>query len=405
MSPQEIHINDYDYILPQERIPHQPLPERSSAALLVYEKGIIRNQVFRELPALLEAGDTLFINDTRVIPARMIFHRVTGARIEVFCLEPWKSDYQQVMESSGPVRWLCMVGGARKWKDNCLSMELPATNDRPAAQLQAFREEDMGDGQFLVRFEWEGSDDSFAAVMERAGRIPLPPYFNREVMEEDEVRYQTVFARFAGSVAAPTAGLHFTPEVMDELNQKGVNIQRLTLHVGAGTFRPVASEKLRDHPMHGEWFEVRREVVEALTAPTSGRRIPVGTTSMRTLESLYWLGVKAAQGILPHEPSLGQWEPYELDGSLSLREAMLALCDWMDKQGAPSIKASTSLLIGPGYSFHICDGLITNFHMPRSTLLVLVAALIGDDWKRVYAHALNHDYRFLSYGDSSLLLP
>jgi S-adenosylmethionine:tRNA ribosyltransferase-isomerase len=405
VTPREIRIEDYDYSLPENRIPHQPLPDRASSKLLVCQSGAISDHVFRNLPSLLRSGDRIFLNETRVIPARLIFYRESGARIEVFCLEPFQSEYQQVMESRDSVRWTCLVGGAKKWKERELRMVLPGGNGDEEIVLSAEREGDLGDGQFVIRFSWSGTDCAFSEVLERAGRIPLPPYFNREPDIADSERYQTVFARYSGSVAAPTAGLHFTPEVLSELADKEVEIKKLVLHVGAGTFKPVSAELLRDHQMHGEWFDVSREVLADLTRNAEGRRIAVGTTSMRTLESLYWIGVKASLGQLGDVALLGQWEAYELPADLTWQQSVTALLQWMDERQMHSLRGNTSLLIGPGYEFKGCDSLITNFHMPKSTLLVLVSALIGEQWRAVYDHALSHDYRFLSYGDSSLLIP
>jgi S-adenosylmethionine:tRNA ribosyltransferase-isomerase len=405
VSPREIKIEDYDYSLPEDRIPHQPLPDRASSKLLVCQSGTIFDNVFRNLPALLSGGDRIFLNETRVIPARLIFYRESGARIEVFCLEPYQSEYQQVMESCDSVRWTCLVGGAKKWKERHLKMVLPGENKDKEILLSVEREGELGDGQFVIRFSWSGSPCAFSEVLERAGRIPLPPYFHREPDIADSERYQTVFAKYSGSVAAPTAGLHFTPEVLSELADKGVEIKKLVLHVGAGTFKPVSAELLRDHPMHGEWFDVSREVLVDFTHTTQGRRIAVGTTSMRTLESLYWIGVKASLRQLGDVALLGQWEAYELPAHLTWQQSVTALLEWMDAHQMHSLRGNTSLLIGPGYEFKGCDALITNFHMPKSTLLVLVSALIGERWRAVYDHALSHGYRFLSYGDSSLLIP
>lgn len=405
MTPREIRIEDYDYSLPEDRIPHQPLPDRASSKLLVCQAGSITDNVFRNLPALLRGGDRIFLNETRVIPARLIFFRESGARIEIFCLEPYQSEYQQVMESHDSVRWICLVGGAKKWKEHHLKMVLCGANEDHELVLSVEREADLGDGQFVVRFSWSGFSCAFSEVLERAGRIPLPPYLNREPDIADSDRYQTVFAKYSGSVAAPTAGLHFTPEVLSELADKGVEIKKLVLHVGAGTFKPVSAGLLRDHLMHGEWFNVSREVLIDFTRNTQGRRIAVGTTSMRTLESLYWIGVKASLGQLGDAALLGQWEAYDLPSHMTWQQSVSALLEWMDAHQMHSLRGNTSLLIGPGYEFKGCDALITNFHMPKSTLLVLVSALIGEQWRAVYDHALSHGYRFLSYGDSSLLIP
>jgi S-adenosylmethionine:tRNA ribosyltransferase-isomerase len=403
VNPKDLQITGFDYPLPPDRIPDHALPDRSASKLLCYDCGEISDRVFRDLPDILHPGDELFINNTRVIPARLLFTRKTGAVIEIFCLEPYETEYQQAMEMRGTSRWICLVGNAKKWKEPELVMELPS--DSAGVELRASRMESLGEGRHVVAFSWNDTTWSFAEILEAAGRIPIPPYFRREPDPEDKERYQTVFAQFAGSVAAPTAGLHFTKDILERTEDRGVRIAEFTLHVGAGTFRPVSAEKLADHPMHGEWIDVPVSVVEQLARTSSGRRIPVGTTSMRTLESLYWLGVKCGTAAAGDTLILEQWEDLTLPGDMPAEDAMHNLLMYLNREGRNSLRARTSLLIAPGYRFRLCSGLITNFHLPKSTLLVLIAAFVGDDWKSVYEHALGFNYRFLSYGDSSLLFP
>jgi len=401
MDPQLLGIDQYDYSLPPSQIPDQALSDRSASRLLRYERGTVSDHQFCDLADLLRSGDSLFLNNTRVIPARLLMAKPTGGIIELFCLEPHSSDYVRALEARTGSSWVCMVGGAKKWKSGLLTTEVFGTR----TTLSAERLDTLGDGRFTIRFAWDDPNLSFGEVLERAGRIPIPPYFNREPEEDDRERYQTVFAQWSGSVAAPTAGLHFTPALLDRLRERGISLSHLTLHVGAGTFRPVTSKNLGGHPMHGEWFEVSRETIERLSVPAEGRRIAVGTTSMRTLESLYWLGSAIDDTSIQGELRVGQWDYLGNTTTLLPEEAIGRLLKWMVNKELDTLRVNTSLMIAPGYVFRICNGLITNFHLPKSTLLVLVAALIGEDWKKVYSHALDRNYRFLSYGDSSLLLP
>jgi len=406
VNPSDIEIADYNFDLPAEKIPDQPLAVRDASRLLVSTNEAICDHVFTDLPDILYSTDVLFMNNTRVIPARILFFRPTGARIEVFCLEPDGMEYQQSMQSQIAVSWICLVGGAKKWKEAELILEI-AEAGHQSFYLRALKGEALGEGRYRISFEWNDPSLSFAEVLDRAGRIPIPPYFNREPEKEDLERYQTVFALHGGSVAAPTAGLHFTNELLQALASKSIASEYLTLHIGAGTFKPVSSITLSDHAMHGEWFEVTRELIVRLRDFQTGRRIAVGTTSLRTLESLYWLGVKVQSGqlVTGEYLMLGQWEYLTLPNQISLEQSMDALLNWMDGQDRKVLLANTSILIAPGYRFQVVQGLITNFHMPKSTLIVLVAALIGSRWRAIYNHALASGYRFLSYGDSSLLFP
>lgn len=343
------------------------------------------------------------MNKTRVIPARLRFRKSTGASIEIFCLEPIGLDHQQAMSATDTCTWKCLVGGAKKWKGSeILNSEISGSATLFAEMVR--REDDA----FVIRFFWKPETISFSSILHEAGKIPLPPYFHRDPDESDLNRYQTVFAEKEGSVAAPTAGLHFTPEVLDKLALKGVDLNTLTLHVGAGTFKPVSVSNIGDHHMHGEVFSISVDALQKLMEHVGRRRIiAVGTTSMRTLESLYWLGLKISKNLIEsgQQPSLGQWESYDMEANLSLQESLDSILQWCRVHHMNEFSANTTIMIAPGFKFRICGGLLTNFHMPQSTLLVLVSAFTGEDWKKIYNHALSGNYRFLSYGDSSLLLP
>lgn len=398
----KINIEHYDYALPENRIAKYPKKDRAASRLLVYHSGNITDRVFSSLPDLLPKGARLVFNDTKVIAARMNFLKKTGAHIEIFCLEPFEpTEYHEVFSSTGHCSWKCLVGNLKKWKGEVLETDI--LSNQQAIKLKAELEKKQDDG-VVVRFKWTPAHIPFSKVLDVFGQVPVPPYLNRASEAIDKERYQTVYSKFEGSVAAPTAGLHFTDHVIGALQLKQIKISAITLHVGAGTFTPVKEEDATEHLMHREPFLISREEVMHLFF--SGEPIvPVGTTSMRTIESLYWLGVKHAHGWIPDEDiHLDQWEPYQLH-HLTVREAGDALLHYLDQQGQDVYQASTSVMIVPGYSFRMCDGLITNFHQPRSTLLLLVSAFIGEAWKKIYAHALTHDYRFLSYGDSSLLVP
>jgi S-adenosylmethionine:tRNA ribosyltransferase-isomerase len=404
--PGQIRIEDYDYVLPDDRIASHPLAERDASRVLLFAAAGCSDRQFRQLADEIPAGSLLVFNDTRVIRARLLLAADAGQAVEIFCLEPvHPADYQLSLSNCEQVTWCCLVGGNRKWKSGTL--ELQVQSDSGAARLTITRLERLADGSFNVAFRWDNPALTFADVLEAAGQIPLPPYLNRPAEEEDEYRYQTIYAKEQGSVAAPTAGLHFTQGVMQSLQDKGIDTAYVTLHVGAGTFRPVKSELMAEHAMHRESVIVSRQLIERLLQQME-RGLPiivVGTTSLRTLESLYWFGVQCgAAG--PKDPlsfELDQWEPYRQhpdglpDGQQSLRQLLAFLGD------SPRLEGDTQLLIAPGYHFRIADALITNFHQPRSTLLLLIAAFIGPAWREVYAYALANGFRFLSYGDSSLL--
>jgi S-adenosylmethionine:tRNA ribosyltransferase-isomerase len=395
---EDLLIADYDYGLPNDRIAAFPLAERDASRLLVYQDGTIADHHFRELSHFLPPCAVLVANNTRVIEARIFFQKQTGGFIELFCLEPHEpAEMVHALQATQSVQWRCLVGGASKWKPGQVLIK-EVQVDGAQVTLEARYVERRPD-DFVIAFTWAGGAH-FADILHAAGNIPLPPYIKREVQGSDAERYQTIFAKNEGSVAAPTAALHFTNRVFADLDAKNISRHFITLNVGAGTFKPVKTETLSAHAMHPENFSVTASTLQALiNAP---QVIATGTTTLRTLESLYWLGVKTrAAGSLQTE--LGQWEAYEFEGKTSYRNSLELLVDELSKSNSESLNCRTSLLIRPGYSFRSADALITNFHQPRSTLILLVAAFIGEDWRRVYEHAMNGDYRFLSYGDSSLL--
>ncbi len=396
MHPRELSIADFTYPLPEERIAQQPLAERDASKLLVWREGRITDRVFSQLPEELPAGSLLVMNDTRVVNARLIFHRSTGGRIEVLCLSPADgAPMERAFEATDSALWQCFIGNAKRWRDG---EQLVLESD--GMRLIAERA-----GAEQVRFSWEPQELPFAAVLARLGHVPLPPYMKRADAPADKDRYNTVFARRQGSVAAPTASLHFTPALLQRMSERGVLEARLTLHVGAGTFLPVKSARMDGHAMHEEQVRVPLDALRAISSRLGqGPIVALGTTALRTLESLYWHGIKVLQGGPADRMDVSQWEPYsEERAQPSPAEAVQALIAAMERRGAKELTGSTQLLIAPGYAFKLADGLITNFHQPQSTLLLLVAAFIGPDWRRVYDHALAHDYRFLSYGDGSLL--
>lgn len=406
-DPRDLNSKDYTYDLPNERIAKYPLEQRDASLLLVYSGGEISHTVFSQLGNFLPSGAMLVFNDTRVIHARMLFRRPSGALIECFCLEPANHlSPEQVFASSEPVSWICMVGNLKKWKED--SLEKTFSGSKGDCTLFASKKSQSVDG-LEVEFSWSNKNYSFAEVMECCGELPIPPYLNREAEEGDEIRYNTVYAEQEGSVAAPTAGLHFTADLMAQLEASGRSLLRLTLHVGAGTFKPVKSERIGEHKMHSERFQVRKSaLVNLLSQLENGLPvISVGTTSVRTLESIYWLGCAMMQNNGYASPLVvSQWQPYEkLPGDmLSPQEAVRAVLLYLEKADLEELTAFTEIIIAPGYNFRMIDGLITNFHQPDSTLLLLVAALVGDDWRKIYSYALENNFRFLSFGDSSLLM-
>ncbi|MFM1999972.1 MAG: hypothetical protein RL204_1919 [Bacteroidota bacterium] len=401
--PSTISIEDYNYDLPDEYIAKFPRKNREDARLLIYQNGVISDGIFSNIGSVLHQNDLLLLNETKVIPARIHFKKSTGGEIEIFLLQPSNMDHAKAMDQRSEVVWEALVGGAKKWKDGPLVRSILIGNN----PFELFAEKLGSDGgTFQIKFSWNNSSISFSELLSEIGELPLPPYFERKADAEDYDRYQTVFARLEGSVAAPTAGLHFTPEVLDILSKKGVQSERITLHVGSGTFKPVSAPTMEGHEMHGEVFSVSTELIAKLIS-AQGRIIPVGTTSMRTIESLYWIGVKLLVGASNDEKtvSVGQWEPYELPQHYSKQESLEAILSYCEKMGLYQLSGVTSVLIAPGYEFRIAQGLITNFHLPKSTLILLVSAMVGDKWRDIYAHAKNTGFKFLSYGDSSILLP
>jgi S-adenosylmethionine:tRNA ribosyltransferase-isomerase len=396
-----INLTEYDYVLPEEKIAQYPVNERDNSKLLIYKKGKITDDVFRNIENHLPSDSLLVFNNSSVIRARILFNKISGAEIEVFCLEPLlPGEYQNTFISSPPVEWKCIVGNLKKWKNSRIYKFFKYNGKNYEFTAEKVREEDDG---WRIRFSWNCPGLFFGEVIKIVGHIPLPPYIDREDEDADEIRYQTVYSSIKGSVAAPTAGLHFTECILNKLKTKGIQSTEITLHVGAGTFQPVKSVNILNHKMHGEHFLVTKKTIETLLA-NSGRIIPVGTTSVRTIESLYWLGIKAINNPQGSEPVLflDQWESYFMNTKISPQSALEALLNCLRPDD--TIHASTSLIIVPGYNFKIINGMITNFHQPRSTLLLLISAWIGKDWEKIYNYALENKFRFLSYGDSSLLI-
>ena len=402
MIERSIAIRDYDYDLPEERIAKFPLAERSDSKLLIYRGGEIAESRFARIDEALPAGSLLVFNNTKVIRARIIMHKPSGARIEVFCLEPHApADYERAFAAVGEAEWSCIVGNSKKWKEGFV--EIRFDYEGRTEQLRAYRAGESGREQ-IVRFEWT-APLTFGRLLELLGRMPIPPYLNRDSEEIDNTRYQTVYSKFEGSVAAPTAGLHFTPELIARMEREGFSFGEVTLHVGAGTFLPVKEQDAARHPMHTEHFEITLATLELLRARW-GNIVAVGTTSVRTLESLTALAWRLRTGgSMRLDETVGQWELYDIPASFTGAEALDELIGGMRREGLDRLKAATQIMITPtGYEFRIVRNLITNFHQPSSTLLLLIAAYVGDDWRRIYDYALAQDFRFLSYGDSSLLM-
>ena len=410
INPKHIHISDYQYPLPDERIAKFPIAQRDHSKLLVYRHGEVGEDVFYHLPDYLPKDSLMVFNNTKVIQARMHFRKSTGALIEVFLLEPAEpSDYELMFQTTGHCAWYCLVGNLKKWKEGTLEREL--TMDNGKWIIKATRGEIHGTSH-RIDFEWTGGV-SFAEVIDMMGELPIPPYLNRETQESDKTTYQTVYSKIKGSVAAPTAGLHFTEQVLQAIDAAGIDREELTLHVGAGTFKPVKSEEIEGHEMHTEFISVRRSTIQKLIDHNASA-IAVGTTSVRTLESLYYMGLKVMQNPDLSEDQLhvAQWEPYESEkGKVNSEEfttavqALQALLSWMEAHDLQVLHSSTQIIIAPGYDYKIVKMLVTNFHQPQSTLLLLVSAFVKGDWRKIYDYALAHDFRFLSYGDSSLLIP
>ena len=405
MHPKDLSIQDFSYDLPDERIARYPVEERDLSKLLIYQNASITTDVYRSLPELLPPDTLLIFNNTKVVEARLHFYKPTGGAIEIFCLEPDDryADVTTAMMQKQQVYWKCLVGGAKKWKEGQLSLSFNWKDQ----QVQVLAEKlAVHSDAFIILFQWSEADLSFADVLHHAGNLPLPPYMDRDVEDADKERYQTVYAKYDGSVAAPTAGLHFTTPLLTRLAEKNIHSEFVTLHVGAGTFKPVKASVMQDHDMHAEYIDVSIESIETIRKALSHHIITVGTTSLRTVESLYWLGKKIIDqpSIAFQELTVGQWDPYENTGVLPTPDAALfALENYLRERKRYRLITKTSIIIAPGYTFKIMKALITNFHQPQSTLLLLVAAITGSNWRNIYQYALDHDFRFLSYGDGSLL--
>ncbi len=404
--PSNIHIQDYHYPLPKDRIAQHPLKERDASKLLAFT-GEITESIFTQVDEFLPANSILVFNDTKVVQARLVFAKATGARIEIFCLEPVEPtrEIQDAFHQKSAVVWKCLIGNRKKWKQGNLEMQFEV--DKKSGSLFAERIKDEREYSY-IKFSWTPPQIDFATVLEETGKIPLPPYMDRPEEENDKIRYQTIYARNEGSVAAPTAGLHFTDQVLQKLEKKNISQHFVTLHVGAGTFKPVSNDQVGEHIMHTEQILVKKQLIENLINKNDQKIIAVGTTSIRTLESLYWIGVKMLRNTKEEYYKLSQWEAYELDEQEqelpSVKKALQAILDYLNKNKMNELRSETQILIGPGYDYKIIDGMITNFHQPKSTLLLLISAYLGDKWKDIYNYALDHNFRFLSYGDSCLFI-
>lgn len=403
IDPRHIRICDYNYALPEERIAKFPIAQRDHSKLLIYKKGEVKEDVFYHLPDYLPKGALMVFNNTKVIQARMHFRKETGALIEIFLLEPAvPSDYELMFQTTSCCTWYCLVGNLKKWKEGTLTRVIEINGTE--VTVKATRGLVHGTSH-SISFEWTGHF-SFAEIIDTLGELPIPPYLNRETQESDKTTYQTVYSKIKGSVAAPTAGLHFTPEVLSDLDAHGIDREELTLHVGAGTFKPVKSDEIEGHEMHTEFISVSRVTIQKLIAHDACA-ISVGTTSVRTLESLYYMGVKVLKNpdLSEEQLHVSQWEPYDTPVDIPAIDALKGLAAWMDAHQLEVLHSSTQIIIAPGYDYHIVKMLVTNFHQPQSTLLLLVSAFVKGDWHKIYEYALGHDFRFLSYGDSSLLIP
>ena len=411
MHPKNLSITDFTYSLPEERIANYPLAERDASKLLIYKDGNISEDIYKNIADHIPADTLLIFNDTKVVEARLLFQKPTGGVIEIFCLEPHEqyADITTAMQQQEKVLWQCLVGGASKWKHGQVLKKIITAYEQEII-LQAVYTEKRA-GSFVIELSWSPGQISFAELLHHAGAIPLPPYIKRKAETSDAERYQTIYATLDGSVAAPTAGLHFTNTIFNKLKQKNIQTDFVTLHVGAGTFKPVKAEKMEQHEMHSEFIDVTRKTIEHIISKLDDTIIPVGTTSLRTIESLYWLGVKLSvrnkqrtMNNIEKNIELRQWEAYDMpDENITAKEALQSLLMWMEKNKTERLVTKTSIIIAPGYKPRIANALVTNFHQPQSTLLLLIAALIGDGWKKVYDYALRNDFRFLSYGDGCLL--
>ena len=404
MKTENIHISDYNYLLPDDKIAKFPKEQRDQSKLLVYQSGEIKEDIFYNLPKYLPKNSLMVFNNTKVIQARLHFKKVSGALIEIFLLEPgMPTDYELMFQTKGYCEWLCLIGNLKKWKEGKLVKEFIYKGE--TVRIEATKKESLGTSH-KVALKWDNTSLSFAELIDLIGELPIPPYLNRETEESDKTTYQTVYSKINGSVAAPTAGLHFTNNVLQDLDTYGIEREELTLHVGAGTFKPVKSEELSGHDMHTEYISVSKKTLEKLLSYDTSA-IAVGTTSVRTLESLYYMGVKLHSNpdLSEQELHITQWEPYKVESSLTATEAIEEIIKYLDRNNLSTLHSSTQIMIAPGYNYKIVKLLITNFHQPQSTLLLLVSAFVKGNWKTIYDYALAHNFRFLSYGDSSLLIP
>ncbi len=407
MHPKNLSIDDFDYNLPEEKIAVYPLAQRDESKLLIYKNGHIKEDIYRNIADHLPKNSFLIFNDTKVIKARILFKKITGAVIEIFCLEPYEkiNDYAVVLSQKKSTKWKCMIGGAGKWKEKFLEKEIQIDTNKIVLKAQLV--EKLSDA-YVVELSWDPGDYSFAEIINHAGETPLPPYIKRKAEASDSEKYQTIYSHYEGSVAAPTAGLHFTKEIFSSLKKKNIDTGFVTLHVGAGTFKPVKSSSMEGHEMHAEWIDVPVKFIRQLTENLSNDIFCVGTTSVRTVESLYWMGVKTFlyPEIKFEQLRINQWEIYEEElfkTNLSANKSLTSLCNYLITKNLNRLFIQTQIIIAPGYSYKITNGIITNFHQPKSTLLLLVAAMIGDNWKKMYEYALKNNFRFLSYGDGSLI--
>lgn len=401
---QQIKIEDYDYQLPDEQIAKFPLDNRDKSKLLVNKNGHLSEHIFSELPSLLATDSLLVFNNTKVIQARLLFYKDTGAKIEIFCLEPHSpNDYALSFQQTESCEWKCMVGNSKKWKEETLTTTVK-THSNTLLKLSAERIS-SDENSHIIRFCWDDPTCSFAEILNLAGELPIPPYLHRDTTEKDKDTYQTVYSKIKGSVAAPTAGLHFSPEVFEELSKKGIETEELTLHVGAGTFQPVKSELIENHNMHSEVISVNKSCINHLINKL-GKIVAVGTTSVRTLESLYYMGLylESKPNANASELNITQWTPYKIEASISSEQALNNILTYLEKNNIGTLQASTKIMIAPEYEFKIVKNIITNFHQPKSTLLLLISAYLKGDWEKMYKYAQTNDFRFLSYGDSSLLM-
>ncbi|HET7116260.1 MAG TPA: S-adenosylmethionine:tRNA ribosyltransferase-isomerase [Hanamia sp.] len=407
MNPKDLSINDFDYVLPDEKIAVYPLAERDQSKLLIYKNEIISEDIYRNIADHLPEKSFLVFNDTKVIKARILFQKTTGGIIEIFCLEPHEkiNDYAIILSQKKSTRWKCMIGGAGKWKEKFLEKEISINGEKII--LKASLVERLSDA-YVVELSWTPENYSFAEIIDHAGATPLPPYIKRKAEESDSETYQTIYSAHEGSVAAPTAGLHFTKEIFSSMNKKNIDTGFLTLHVGAGTFKPVKSSRMEGHEMHAEWIDVSIKFIQQLMENISHEVFCVGTTSVRTVESLYWMGLKTLLNpeIKSEDLKINQWEVYEgplKNNNCSIETSLQSLLKYLQNKKTERLFIQTQIIIAPGYYFKIANGMITNFHQPKSTLLLLVAAMIGEEWKRIYEYALTHEFRFLSYGDGCLI--